>query len=207
MREWEKLWKPTQFPSFWYCSSQPSLLVLSWSIAVWHMTGRPFSSMAKGKSSSLAPFTTPEAPLKYISHFLVNLCLKFEACWFLCLWGGFVLKCVCAVLDVGGSDSEGQRWRLRCHWHLCLLECSWTFSWQCTILDLHLVQFQVLNTRSHTSHLTLYLFFVVSLCWVGLQYNFEGRYDLVRFLKTVQKVGLYAHLRIGPYVCAEWNFG
>lgn len=39
------------------------------------------------------------------------------------------------------------------------------------------------------------------------KYNFEGRYDLVRFIKTVQKVGLYAHLRIGPYVCAEWNFG
>ncbi|KAI3813578.1 hypothetical protein L1987_18305 [Smallanthus sonchifolius] len=38
-------------------------------------------------------------------------------------------------------------------------------------------------------------------------YNFEGRYDLVRFLKTVQKAGMYAHLRIGPYVCAEWNFG
>ncbi|CAA2960549.1 beta-galactosidase 5-like [Olea europaea subsp. europaea] len=38
-------------------------------------------------------------------------------------------------------------------------------------------------------------------------YNFEGRYDLVRFVKTVQKVGLYVHLRIGPYVCAEWNFG
>ncbi|XAR61708.1 Beta-galactosidase [Bertholletia excelsa] len=38
-------------------------------------------------------------------------------------------------------------------------------------------------------------------------YNFEGRYDLVRFIKTVQKVGLYAHLRIGPYICGEWNFG
>ncbi|KAL8123753.1 beta-galactosidase 3-like [Apium graveolens] len=38
-------------------------------------------------------------------------------------------------------------------------------------------------------------------------YNFEGRYDLVRFLKTVQKAGLYANLRVGPYVCAEWNFG
>ncbi|KAL5069904.1 hypothetical protein RYX36_020791 [Vicia faba] len=43
--------------------------------------------------------------------------------------------------------------------------------------------------------------------WVVLQYNFEGRYDLVRFIKTVQKVGLYVNLRIGPYVCAEWNFG
>ncbi|CAL1355764.1 unnamed protein product [Linum trigynum] len=38
-------------------------------------------------------------------------------------------------------------------------------------------------------------------------YNFEGRYDLVRFIKTLQKAGLYVHLRIGPYVCAEWNFG
>ncbi|XP_023003076.1 beta-galactosidase 3 [Cucurbita maxima] len=38
-------------------------------------------------------------------------------------------------------------------------------------------------------------------------YNFEGRYDLVRFIKTIQKAGLYANLRIGPYVCAEWNFG
>ncbi|XP_057529254.1 beta-galactosidase 3-like [Amaranthus tricolor] len=38
-------------------------------------------------------------------------------------------------------------------------------------------------------------------------FNFEGRYDLVRFLKIVQKAGLYAHLRLGPYVCAEWNFG
>ncbi|AES95050.1 putative beta-galactosidase [Medicago truncatula] len=38
-------------------------------------------------------------------------------------------------------------------------------------------------------------------------YNFEGRNDLVRFIQTVHKAGLYAHLRIGPYVCAEWNFG
>ncbi|XP_009418404.2 beta-galactosidase 5-like [Musa acuminata AAA Group] len=38
-------------------------------------------------------------------------------------------------------------------------------------------------------------------------YDFEGRYDLVRFIKTVQNLGLYVHLRIGPYVCAEWNFG
>ncbi|XP_057968356.1 beta-galactosidase 3 [Malania oleifera] len=39
------------------------------------------------------------------------------------------------------------------------------------------------------------------------QYVFEGRYDLVRFIKTVQKAGLYVNLRIGPYICAEWNFG
>ncbi|XP_019170092.1 PREDICTED: beta-galactosidase 8-like isoform X1 [Ipomoea nil] len=39
------------------------------------------------------------------------------------------------------------------------------------------------------------------------QYYFEGRFDLVRFVKTVQEAGLYVHLRIGPYACAEWNYG
>ncbi|XP_041002887.1 beta-galactosidase-like isoform X2 [Juglans microcarpa x Juglans regia] len=38
-------------------------------------------------------------------------------------------------------------------------------------------------------------------------YYFEDRYDLVKFIKVVQQAGLYVHLRIGPYVCAEWNFG
>lgn len=38
-------------------------------------------------------------------------------------------------------------------------------------------------------------------------YNFDGRYDLVRFIKLVHEAGLYVHLRIGPYICAEWNFG
>ncbi|KAA8534846.1 hypothetical protein F0562_029938 [Nyssa sinensis] len=38
-------------------------------------------------------------------------------------------------------------------------------------------------------------------------YYFGGRYDLVRFIKLVQQAGLYVHLRIGPYICAEWNFG
>ncbi|XP_027919417.1 beta-galactosidase-like isoform X2 [Vigna unguiculata] len=33
------------------------------------------------------------------------------------------------------------------------------------------------------------------------------RYDLVKFIKVVQQAGLYLHLRIGPFVCAEWNFG
>ncbi|XP_077228648.1 beta-galactosidase 9-like [Tasmannia lanceolata] len=38
-------------------------------------------------------------------------------------------------------------------------------------------------------------------------YNFEGRYDIVKFVKLVGSAGLYFHLRIGPYVCAERNFG
>ncbi|KAI3463273.1 hypothetical protein Pfo_019936 [Paulownia fortunei] len=39
------------------------------------------------------------------------------------------------------------------------------------------------------------------------KYYFEGRYDLVKFIKLVQQAGLYVNLRIGPYACAEWNFG
>ncbi|KAM7259894.1 hypothetical protein ACFE04_015635 [Oxalis oulophora] len=39
------------------------------------------------------------------------------------------------------------------------------------------------------------------------QYDFTGDLDLMKFLKTIQDAGLYAVLRIGPYVCAEWNYG
>ncbi|KAL8522510.1 hypothetical protein ACS0TY_012614 [Phlomoides rotata] len=39
------------------------------------------------------------------------------------------------------------------------------------------------------------------------KYYFEERYDLVKFIKLVHQAGLYVNLRIGPYVCAEWNFG
>ncbi|GKU93583.1 hypothetical protein SLEP1_g7166 [Rubroshorea leprosula] len=35
------------------------------------------------------------------------------------------------------------------------------------------------------------------------QYNFEGRNDLVKFVKLVGEAGLYVHLRIGPY----WSAG
>ncbi|KMZ60479.1 Beta-galactosidase, family GH35 [Zostera marina] len=39
------------------------------------------------------------------------------------------------------------------------------------------------------------------------QYNFEGNLDLIRFLEEIQRAGLYSIIRIGPYVCAEWNYG
>ncbi|KAL2239454.1 beta-galactosidase 8 [Sesamum indicum] len=39
------------------------------------------------------------------------------------------------------------------------------------------------------------------------QYDFEGRKDLMKFVKLVKEAGLLVHLRIGPYVCAEWNYG
>ncbi|KAG8647141.1 beta-galactosidase 7 [Manihot esculenta] len=39
------------------------------------------------------------------------------------------------------------------------------------------------------------------------QYDFSGNLDLVRFIKIIRDEGLYAILRIGPYVCAEWDYG
>lgn len=61
---------------------------------------------------------------------------------------------------------------------------------------------------------TQFMSFDIKLCvnntsyeFPYFQYNFEGRYDLVKFIKLIQQAGLYVHLRIGPYVCAEWNFG
>lgn len=39
------------------------------------------------------------------------------------------------------------------------------------------------------------------------QYDFNGNYDLIRFFKMIQDQGLYIILRIGPYTCAEWNYG
>lgn len=39
------------------------------------------------------------------------------------------------------------------------------------------------------------------------QYNFMGRYDLVKFIKAIQAQGLYVSLRIGPFIEAEWKYG
>lgn len=39
------------------------------------------------------------------------------------------------------------------------------------------------------------------------QYDFSGNLDFIRFFKTVQDAGMNAIMRIGPYVCAEWNYG
>uniref|UniRef100_A0A6N2NA79 beta-galactosidase n=1 Tax=Salix viminalis TaxID=40686 RepID=A0A6N2NA79_SALVM len=39
------------------------------------------------------------------------------------------------------------------------------------------------------------------------EYHFDGRFDLVKFIKIVQGAGMYLILRIGPFVAAEWNFG
>ncbi|KAK3124088.1 hypothetical protein QOZ80_8AG0640270 [Eleusine coracana subsp. coracana] len=38
-------------------------------------------------------------------------------------------------------------------------------------------------------------------------YNFEGRYDVIKFFKLIQDNDMYAMVRIGPFVQAEWNHG
>eukprot|EP01133_Synstelium_polycarpum_P008051 gene8051-9460_t len=39
------------------------------------------------------------------------------------------------------------------------------------------------------------------------QYNFEGNANITLFLDICKEKGLYVNLRIGPYICAEWNYG
>ncbi|XP_028758971.1 beta-galactosidase 7-like [Neltuma alba] len=39
------------------------------------------------------------------------------------------------------------------------------------------------------------------------KYDFTKNLNFVKFFQLVQQHGLYGILRIGPYVCAEWNFG
>ena len=35
----------------------------------------------------------------------------------------------------------------------------------------------------------------------------ESSSNLVKFIQVAKKHGMYVNLRIGPYVCAEWNYG
>ncbi|KAK4352651.1 hypothetical protein RND71_028169 [Anisodus tanguticus] len=39
------------------------------------------------------------------------------------------------------------------------------------------------------------------------QYDFSGRRDIVAFIKQIQAQGLYACLRMGPYIEGEWTYG
>lgn len=39
------------------------------------------------------------------------------------------------------------------------------------------------------------------------QFDFSGILDIERFIKTAGELGLYAIVRPGPYICAEWDFG
>ncbi|KAF5443788.1 hypothetical protein F2P56_036316 [Juglans regia] len=39
------------------------------------------------------------------------------------------------------------------------------------------------------------------------QFNFNGNYDVVKFIKLIGEQGMYVTLRIGPFIQAEWNHG
>ena len=39
------------------------------------------------------------------------------------------------------------------------------------------------------------------------QWDFTGDHDIGAFLDTAKELGLYATVRVGPYVCAEWDSG
>lgn len=39
------------------------------------------------------------------------------------------------------------------------------------------------------------------------EYRFDGMLDVAEFLSIAQELGLYAIVRPGPYICAEWDFG
>ena len=40
-----------------------------------------------------------------------------------------------------------------------------------------------------------------------LQYSIEPQYDYIKFIKLIQKKGMYVTLRVGPFIQAEWNHG
>jgi len=39
------------------------------------------------------------------------------------------------------------------------------------------------------------------------KWSFSGDADLAAFIRTAREEGLYVLLRVGPYACAEWEFG
>ena len=39
------------------------------------------------------------------------------------------------------------------------------------------------------------------------KFTFEGEADVERFLDIAQDLGLNVLLRVGPYICGEWDFG
>ena len=53
----------------------------------------------------------------------------------------------------------------------------------------------------------IYVFWNIHEFKSGQNYDFTGPANLPLFVEKAAKVGLFVNLRIGPYVCAEWNYG
>lgn len=39
------------------------------------------------------------------------------------------------------------------------------------------------------------------------QYTWDGMADVFSFIEIIQELELLVLLRVGPYICAEWDFG
>ena len=53
----------------------------------------------------------------------------------------------------------------------------------------------------------LYLFWNLHEFRRGQAYDLSGRANWTLFVEKAASAGLFVNLRIGPYVCAEWNYG
>ena len=53
----------------------------------------------------------------------------------------------------------------------------------------------------------IYVFWNIHEFKRGQEYDFTGPANLPLFIGKAAKAGLFVNLRIGPYVCAEWNYG
>ena len=53
----------------------------------------------------------------------------------------------------------------------------------------------------------IYVFWNIHEFKRGQVYDFTGPANLPFFVEKAAKAGLFVNLRIGPYVCAEWNYG
>lgn len=52
-----------------------------------------------------------------------------------------------------------------------------------------------------------YLFWNLHEFSRGQKYNMSGFANWTHFVELAGEAGLFVNLRIGPYVCAEWNYG
>ncbi|CAH0514779.1 unnamed protein product [Peronospora belbahrii] len=60
--------------------------------------------------------------------------------------------------------------------------------------------------RDGLNHIEMYVFWNLHEQKRGV-FNLEGNANITRFYELAAKVGLFLHVRFGPYVCAEWSNG
>ena len=143
------------------------------------------------------PRSTPEVFYCFICLFICVFLICFS-----CIWSE--LHIYILVTDVARFDSKGKRRWHWCNWNVYILEPPWAPTWEGLVLIL--IQLKEINSIFKLNY------FCFDLCCLVFamacnQYHFSGNLNFVKFFKLVQKAGLHVVLRIGPYVCAEWNYG